>query len=160
MLASLSASLAALLLAAPPSTPPSTRVPADPPPQVAEIVSIRDLTVAGPRGVEPSPRARALAGAEVRLVGFMAETEEPSVGEFWLAARPVECDEGGGGTGDLPPDAVRVVLAANPGEQVPHLAGLLAVTGVLHLGGEPASDGPPSAFRLVVAQPATLAAAP
>lgn len=121
-----------------------------------EVVSIRDLAVDGPQGLAPSARARSLAGREIRLVGFMVETEEPSVGGFWVASRPVECDEGGGGTGDLPPDAVRVVLRANPGEPVPHVPGPLAVTGVLEIGLASGPEGPPSTFRLLVDRRAAL----
>lgn len=157
MLLSLSASLAALLLVAP---EPPARVQPAPSPRGPEVVSIRDLTVGDPGALQPSSKARVLAGQVIRLVGFMVETEDREVGGFWLAARPVECDEGGGGTGDLPPDAVRVILRANPGEQVPHVPGPLAVTGVLQVGGEPAPDGPPSTFRLVVDDHATLAATP
>lgn len=136
---------------------PSVPLPA--PADEREVVSIRDLAADGPQGLVPSARARSLAGEQIRLVGFMVETEEPSVGGFWVASRPVECDEGGGGTGDLPPDAVRVVLRANPGELVPHVPGPLVVTGVLEIGGDPGPDVPPSAFRLVVDRRATLTAA-
>ncbi len=114
-------------------------------------LSVRELIAEGKTALVPSEKARALAGQRVRLVGFMARQEEPSPGGFWLAARPVECDEGGGGTGDLPPGAVRVIMA---GEAPAAIDGPIAVIGVLEVGSTASGDGPASFFRLRVHLPA------
>jgi hypothetical protein len=112
-----------------------------------------ELVESGPAGLGPSAKARAHAGSRVRLVGFMARMEEPQVGAFWLAPRPVECDEGGAGTGDLPPEAVRVVVRSRPADPVEHLEGPIAVTGVLEVGNQPDAGGRVSAFRLLLDAP-------
>jgi hypothetical protein len=114
-------------------------------------LSVRELIEAGGQAIVPSRRARALAASRVRLVGYMVRQEEPQAGGFWLAARPVECDEGGGGTGDLPPGSVRVLL---PGEPAAPVDGPIAVTGLLEVGNDDGRGGPAAAFRLRVDPPA------
>ncbi|MBI5069456.1 MAG: hypothetical protein HZB56_14570 [Deltaproteobacteria bacterium] len=104
---------------------------AEPSSSAADLPTLGVRELSGSAG--PSARARALAGSRVRLVGFMARLEEPGSGGFWLAQRPVECDESGAGTGDLPPGAVRVLMDGDPPEPI---TGPIAVTGVLELGGE------------------------
>jgi len=123
-------------------------------------VAVGQLVEANGRALAPSRRALALAGKPVRLLGYMVHTEEPTRGAFWLASRPVECDEGGAGTGDLPPDAVRVVLLGNADEPVPHVEGPLAVAGVLQVGNDADPDGTTSALRLVVERRASLPTQP
>jgi len=136
--------LAAALAASGPGSAPQGEVPA---------LLLAELVESGPAGLGPSAKARALAGRRVRLVGFMAHMEEPQVGAFWLAPHPVECDEGGAGTGDLPPEAVRVVVRSRPAEAVEHLEGPIAVTGVLEVGNQADSGGRVSAFRLLLDVP-------
>ncbi len=122
-----------------------------------ELPTLRfgELVEAGPTGLGPSPRARALAGARIRLVGYMVHSgeEQPEIGAFWLAPRPMRSDESGAGTGDLPPEAVRVVVrdrAAGPSE---HIEGPIAVTGVLEVGNQADEEGRVSAFRLLLDAP-------
>ncbi len=112
-----------------------------------------ELLAPGPR-LAPSARALALDGRRVRLVGFMAELEDPPRGGFYLAPRPVRCDEEGAGTGDLPPDAVRVIVRSAVGEEIPFLPGPIEATGVLVLGNAADADGRVSLFRLVLDRPA------
>jgi hypothetical protein len=95
---------------------------------------IAELVETGPSGLALSGMARAHAGKRVRLVGYMARTEEPEMGGFWLAPRPVVCDEGGAGTGDLPAESVRVIVRSHPSEPPSHLDGPIAVTGTLEVG--------------------------
>jgi hypothetical protein len=60
-------------------------------PGEAVQITFADLLVPGPK-LAPSPRLAALAGRRVRLIGFMAELEDPPRGAFYLTARPVRCD--------------------------------------------------------------------
>lgn len=121
------------------------------PGQAVEI-SFADLLSPGPRLV-PSPRLAALVGHRIRLVGFMAELEEPSRGAFYLTARPVRCDEGGGGTGDLPPDAVLVMVRSASDQEIPFYPGAIEVAGVLAIGATADDEGRPSTFRITLDRP-------
>jgi hypothetical protein len=98
----------------------------------------------------PTARARALAGSRVRILGYMARQEEPSPGGFWLTSRPVECDEGGGGTADLPPGSVRVLVSGEPPAPID---GPIAVIGVFEVGNRSSEGGAASAFRLRIDRP-------
>jgi len=103
--------------------------------------------------LEPSEKLASLDGKRVRMTGFMAHLEDGPTGAFYLAARAVECDEGGAGTGDLPPDAVLVVVPWSAGETVRYLPGPLEVTGTLRIGGPARPDGMPSRIRIVLDPP-------
>jgi hypothetical protein len=134
-----------------------TSMAAGGPAQAAPAPDLPTLRLAGlvengPAGLGASSRARALAGRRVRLLGYMVRMEEPEPGGFWLAPHPVNCDEGGGGTGDLPPDAVRVVFRS-PRDPLGHVDGPLAVTGVLQVGNEADASGRVSAFRILLDEP-------
>jgi hypothetical protein len=118
---------------------------------------IDGLAVAGPAGLEPSPRACALDGRRVRLVGHMALLEEAPGGVFYLAATPVLGDEGGGGTADLPPDAVRVQVRSAAGAPVRWVPGLIEVTGRLEVGPRADAEGRVAWFHLVLDRPEDLA---
>ena len=148
--------VALVALAGAPAARPAAR-PAgsgDPP-----LLLAGELLAPGPR-LAPSARARALDGQRVRLAGYMAELEEPPRGAFYLSPRPVRCDEGGAGTGDLPPDAVRVVVRAAPGAVLPHVPGPIVATGVLVIGNAADADGRVSLFRLVLERPPEARSAP
>jgi hypothetical protein len=132
------------LLAAPPAAAAE--------PREAVQVSFTDLLVPGPK-LAPSPKVASLAGRRVRLVGFMAELEAPPRGAFYLTARPVRCDEGGGGTGDLPPDAVRVIVRSASDQEIPFYPGAIEVAGVLDLGAGADEEGRPSSFRITLDRP-------
>jgi hypothetical protein len=103
--------------------------------------------------LQPSDRLLALDGQRVRIHGFMAGMEEGPSGAFYLTSRPVNCDEGGAGTGDLPPDAVLVVVPWAAGAEIPFLPGQLEVAGTLHLGVATRQDGSPSRIRIVLDPP-------
>jgi hypothetical protein len=107
------------------------------------------LQAPAPRGKLVAPDVEALAGRRVRVVGHMVNMEEPPRAAFYLAPRPVEQDESGGGTGDLPPRAVRVEVRGFEGE-VPWIAGPLEVEGRLELGRAEDDGGRVSWIRVVV----------
>ena len=83
--------------------------------------------------LKPSAKLLGLNHRRVRLVGFMAQMEEPPVGAFYLCAQPVYCDEEGGGTADLPPARVRVVVRSAAQKEIAFTPRPLAVTGVLEI---------------------------
>ena len=103
--------------------------------------------------LQPSERLLALDGQRVRIQGFMARMEDGPAGAFYLASHPVNCDEGGAGTGDLPPDAVLVTVPWAAGVEIPFLAGPREVVGVLHLGAATRPDGTPARIRIVLDSP-------
>jgi len=145
----------ALVLAAATSTPPAsgadarTRAGA---PEVPAALAFERLYSAGPAGVRIAPEVEALAGRTVRIVGHMVRMEEPSRSAFYLAARPAAADESGGGTGDVPPGAIRVELPALAGD-VPWLAGPVEVVGRLEVGRAEDAQGRVSFLRIVVDLP-------
>ena len=85
------------------------------------------------RGLTLSLELQQLAGKRVVLEGFMALLEKPPAGGFWLCPSPVFQDESGAGSGDLPPNAVFVVVRGAGKKPVAHLFGKLSVSGVLSL---------------------------
>jgi hypothetical protein len=116
----------------------------------ATPVSFEEFFDPSPRELLPSAKLRSLEGQRVRLVGYMARLEQPMVGGFFLASRPVVCDEAGEGTADLPPSAVFVVMRAYDGKEVPFSPRLLEVTGRLEIGARNEPDGRVTRLRLVL----------
>ncbi len=106
----------------------------------------------GPRGLAPTPRLLALDGQRVRLVGYMVrqDSTSPVSGMLVLAPLPVSMgEEDESFADDLPASAVYVHLAE--GQQalrLPHMPGLMALTGTLQLGARAESDGRRSMVRL------------
>lgn len=84
--------------------------------------------------LKPSAKLRGLQGKRVRLRGFMAQMEEQPEHYFYLCSRPIYCDESGGGIGDLPVDAVRVVLRKQ--QKFKSLSSPIEVIGTLELSGQ------------------------
>ncbi|MBC7436858.1 MAG: hypothetical protein H7332_12405 [Bdellovibrionales bacterium] len=115
---------------------------------------------AGPRGLEISDALQRANGSAVRLVGYMVQQEEGASGRFILANRPVQMSErADGAADDLPPAAVMVYL--DPAQRdwlVPHVRGLVAVSGVLQVGRHEETDGRVSWVRLQLAPEAVQAA--
>ncbi len=100
-----------------------------------EPLRFRDFFEPGPRELRLSARLRSLEGRRVRMVGFMADAELAPRGGFYLCPFPVAATEAGGGTADLPPETVFVVVRAARGAELAHRSGPLEVTGLLELGG-------------------------
>ena len=107
----------------------------------------------GPAGLEISKSLRESDGKVVRLVGFMVQQDKTMPGRFMLAPRPIQMSEHADGEADdLPPATVVVSLA--PEQQdwlVPHVRGLLAVSGQLSVGRVEQPDGRVSWVRLQLA---------
>lgn len=142
--------IAALLVLAPASPPAAPPAP----------LSFREFFAPSPRGLKPSTRLLSLDGKRVRLTGFMAQMESPPKGGFYLCAFPVFAAEGGGGTADLPPDAVLVVVRSAQGKELEHIPRPLEVTGVLELGARVDEEGRVSRIRILLDGPVPPAAAP
>ena len=138
----------ALLLALAAAAP----IPALPDSAEPVRLSFHEFFVPSPRELKASPRLRALQGKRVKLVGFMAKLEVAPLGAFYLTPTPVVCDEAGGGTADLPPDAVYVIVRSLQGQPIPFAAKPLELTGVLELGHRVEPDGRSTQLRLTLDQ--------
>lgn len=86
----------------------------------------------GPKGLEPTDAALALAGKRVRLVGYAVE-QEGGASTLLLSPLPLMIgDEDEGLADDVPPTAVAVHSASK--RALPKVSGLVEVTGVLEFG--------------------------
>ncbi len=103
-----------------------------------------------------SKRLLELSGQRVKLVGFMAKMEVAPRGAFYLTPRPVSCDEEGGGTADLPPEAVYVMVRSSAGKEIPHSPRALEVTGLLDVGYRVEEDDRVTHIRLLLDRPEDL----
>lgn len=107
-------------------------------------------TPAGAMGLEISDTLRQADGQTVRLVGYMVQQENPALGRFMLAPRPVQISaHAHSDADDLPPATVVVYL--DPAQQdwaVPHVRGLVTVSGKLSVSRHEESDGRVSWVRL------------
>jgi hypothetical protein len=120
---------------------------------VGTPLDLRDLLETGGAALRPSPKALALAGNRVRLQGFMAEMEILPKGAFYLVAHPVHCDEAGGGTADLPPETVLVVVPSLASKAMAYVRGALALNGIFEVGNRTDEEGRVSGFRLILDGP-------
>jgi len=117
-----------------------------------ERLSFKEIFEASPRELKPSAKLLSLNGKRVTMVGYMAQMEMPPEGAFYLAFQPVACGEGGGGTADLPPDAVLVIVRSAKGRKLEHIARRIEVTGILEVGNLTGEDGQVSALRMILDQ--------
>lgn len=102
------------------------------------------------RELRPSARLASLEGRRVRIVGFMVRSETPPRGGFFLCPFPVVATEAGGGTADLPPETVFVVVPQAAGRIVTPTTPPVVVEGVLELGSRVGEDGQVSNIRVVL----------
>jgi hypothetical protein len=138
--------------------PVALQVHAELPPPVPDVADLkfRDLfrLPVGPRGLEPTALLRSLDGRRVRMVGYMARQDRSRAapGRLVLAPLPVTLDdEDDSLADDLPVTAVHVLLAdAQRQQQLPHMQGLMALTGTLQLGARAEPDGRRSMLRLLL----------
>ena len=144
--APVSAEFAAASATSSPPSSPTANAPAD-----LKFADMFRLPV-GPRGLEPSARLLALAGGQVRLIGYMASTEHAVAGRLVLAPLPVSLgDEDDSLSDDLPASAVFVHLSADHADRVlPNFGGLMQLTGTLQLGAQDEPDGHVSSLRLLL----------
>src|SRR5262245_11872316 len=103
--------------------------------------------------LKPSAKLLGLQGRRARLVGFMAQMEQPPSGAFYLCPMPVYADESGGGTADLPVGSVRVIVRSAKGKKIPFIARPIEVMGILEVGARAEEDGTVSSVRLILDAP-------
>jgi hypothetical protein len=139
---------------APPQSAPEASALATPPalPAPDAKLEFRELLTLGQK-LAPSPKAESFSGRRVSLTGYMAQMELAPKGAFYLASRPVQCDEAGAGTADLPPDSVLVLARALGDKPAPFVPGPLELTGVLDVGNRTDAEGRTSGFRLILDAP-------
>jgi hypothetical protein len=103
----------------------------------------------GPGGLEPTDKLLGLNGERVRIFGYMVNAEEPSPGPFILAPLAVSmAEKEDGPADDMPATVIYVHIENGKDWIVPHVPGLLKLTGLLSLGAKEEPDGRVSAVRL------------
>ena len=111
----------------------------------------------GPRGAQFTDTLRQADGKVLRITGYMVQNERPNLGRFMLAPRPVRMSEhADGDADDLPLSWVMVYL--DPSQQnfaIPHVQGLIELTGTVQVGRVEETDGRVSWVRLQLPQEAT-----
>jgi hypothetical protein len=111
----------------------------------------------GPKGVELTDTLLKANGTHVRLTGYMVQQEVPTPGRFLRTPRPVQMSEHADGEADdLPAATVAVYL--DPSQQdwaIPHVRGLVEISGQLLVGRHEAPDGRIAWVRLQLAPDAT-----
>lgn len=100
--------------------------------------------------LHPSSRLNGLHGKRVVMRGFMARMEREVKGGFYLCPRPLLTDEQGGGTADLPLEAVFVVVRSAANREVEFIPRPLEVTGKLEVGNRTEADGRVTGVRLIL----------
>ena len=123
-----------------------------PPPAGVADIKFREFfkMPIGPAGLEPTEKLLGLNGKRVRVFGYMVNAEDPSPGPFILAPLAVSMAEKEDGPADDMPATVAFVHVENGKDWVvPHVPGLLKLTGILSLGPKEEPDGRVSAVRLL-----------
>lgn len=134
---------------------PASALPALPA-DVAELKFKDFFTMpVGPRGLEMTPKLLALHGKRVRILGYMAQQEDPHPGFLMLTPVPVNLAEASEGMADdLPPATLFVHLPPSQANNVAsHRPGLLVLTGTLSVGNHEEGDGRISVVRLQLDAP-------
>ncbi len=111
----------------------------------------------GPHGIELTDTLQKAHGTQVRLTGYMVQQEEPTPGRFMLTPRPVQMSEHADGEADDLP-AATVMVYLDPSQQdwaIPHVRGLVEISGQLLVGRHEAPDGRITWVRLQLAPDAT-----
>jgi hypothetical protein len=125
----------------------------------AQELRFRDFFLApvGPNGPEISAALKAADGQLVRLTGYMVHQERAQPGRFLFTPRPVRMSEhADGDADDLPLAWVMVYLDPSQSDLVvPHVSGLVELSGTLSVGRLEEQDGRVSWVRLHIAPDAT-----
>ncbi len=130
--------------------PDGSGLPA-PPAGVAALAFADFFGPIGDRGLDYSPKLRALDGRPVRLVGYMVREQEHAPGLFLLAGWPLNVEtKGGCATDPVPATAVHVVVPSSASRPVPYRPGRIVLFGRIEIGPRPAADGRVSTVRLVL----------
>ncbi len=105
----------------------------------------------GDRGLAFTDKMRCLDGKRVRVLGYMAQQEQPVPGMFLFSAIPVRLNEEHYGLADdLPAATLFVSMPRNRDQVVPHAPGLMFLTGTLSVGSHEEADGRISSVRLAL----------
>ena len=108
----------------------------------------------GTHGLELTDKLRQLDGRRVRILGYMVHQEEPPPGRLLLAPVPAQIHEHDNGLADdLPASTLFVSVPTSPAATVPHVPGLMLLTGTLNVGGRTEPDGRISLVRLALDPP-------
>ena len=139
---------------------PLPPLPANPalPPLPAGVTELKftDFFVQpmGDRGLELTDKLRTLEGQRVRILGFMAQQEQPALGLFLFSAIPVRLNEEHYGLAeDLPAATLFVHMPRDRDKVVSHTPGLMLLTGTLSIGNREEADGRISTVRLALEVP-------
>lgn len=109
------------------------------------------VTPIGARGLEFTPRIKALDGQRVRIAGYMVRSRYHVPGTLLLTPQVVTVDDCHYGLADdLPPQTLHVTVPWLEGRRVPFVPGPLWLTGKLELGPKEQPDGRNFAVRLVL----------
>jgi hypothetical protein len=122
-----------------------------PPPKGVVDIKFREFfkMPMGPHGLEPTEKLLSLNGKQVRIIGYMVNAEEPAAGPFILAPLAVSmAEKEDGPADDMPATTLFVHIENGENWVVPHVPGLLKLTGTLELGNREESDGRVSSIRL------------
>lgn len=106
--------------------------------------------------LKPTAKIVSLNGKHVCLTGFMAKMDEPPKGYFYLCPTPIFSDEEGGGTADLPPVAVKVIVRSMKNQDITYIPRAVVVTGKFEMGNKTDDNGQVSSFRLILDSPNDL----
>ena len=108
----------------------------------------------GPRGLEPTEKLLSLNNKHVRVIGYMAQEDDPTPGIFMLAARPVNVGEKADGMADdLPAATLYVHMPFRDADKVlTYRPAPWVLTGVLQVGNQEESNSRISFVRLIMEQ--------
>jgi hypothetical protein len=120
---------------------------------VARPLELRSLYVQRGGTLVVAPEVEALAGKRVRVRGFMVQMELAPPGAFYLAPHPVEQDESGGGTADIPVDSVQVRVPAVADREIPWRPGPVELEGLLEVGRDEDAEGRVTTLRVIMVEP-------
>ena len=128
------------------------------PPQPGDVTELKFseffVSPIGDRGLTLTEKLRGLDGQRVRVLGYMAQQEQPVPGMFLFSAIPVRLNEEHYGLADdLPAATLFVSMPRNRDQMVPHAPGLMLLTGTLSVGNHEEADGRISTARLALEAP-------